>query len=502
MTMSDESIELPEGWEWATIGGITLPYETAQPTKEPDSEFQYIDIGSIDNTTQTITNPKTFLGKDAPSRARRLVKKDDVLFSTVRTYLKNIARVPAELDGVLTSTGIAVLRTGSGIDSNFLFYFVSSESFIRAISSAMDGTLYPAVTDGDVAAGRLPIAPIAEQKRIVAKIEELRSKTQKAREALEAIPEMCDRFRQSVLAAAFRGDLTADWREENPDVEPASVLLERIREDRYKRWESELYRRNRNPQKASYRESEGLMSKNLSELPETWVWVKVEEVGRVQLGRQRSPKNHTGDYMRPYLRAANVFENRIDTSDVLKMNFAPEEYETFKLEIGDILLNEGQSKELVGRPAMYRGEVPGSCFQNTLVRFQVYDGLLAEYALAVFRHYMRNGVFQRIAQWTTNIAHLGASRFAELEFPLPPKDEQTEIIYRLEQTFKIIDRIQQQYEQAKARLDKLDRAILAKAFRGELVPQDPNDEPASVLLDRIRQERAKVSDRKSTTRKR
>ncbi|MEM7581243.1 MAG: restriction endonuclease subunit S, partial [Cyanobacteria bacterium P01_A01_bin.80] len=213
---------LPQNWGITTIGELTLPYQTAQPKKEPETEFKYVDIGSIDNNTNTITNPKTFLGKDAPSRARRIVAKGDILFSTVRTYLKNIARVSDDLDGILTSTGIAVLRASFAVDSNFLFYFVLSDKFIRNISSAMDGTLYPAVTDSDVASAKIPLPPLNEQKRIVGKIEALQRRSQRVKEAIDAIPQLLDQFRQSVLAAAFRGDLTADWRENNPDVEPAS----------------------------------------------------------------------------------------------------------------------------------------------------------------------------------------------------------------------------------------------------------------------------------------
>jgi type I restriction enzyme S subunit len=168
----------PEYWEIVTIGEVTLPCETEQSTKKPETEFKYIDISSIDNSTQTITNIKTFLGKDAPSRARRIVRKDDILFSTVRTYLKNIARIPDELDGVLTSTGIAVIRCTSGIDSNFLFYYVLSDKFIRKISSTMHGTLYPAVTDTDVMSAAIVIPPLNEQRRIVAKIEALSARSQ------------------------------------------------------------------------------------------------------------------------------------------------------------------------------------------------------------------------------------------------------------------------------------------------------------------------------------
>ncbi|MBE9229683.1 restriction endonuclease subunit S [Phormidium sp. LEGE 05292] len=264
--MSYELIELPEGWNIVSIRDITLPYTTLQPNKEPEKLFKYIDISSIDNTKQTITEPKIFLGKDAPSRARRLVKKGDILFSTVRTYLKNIACVPPELDGVLTSTGIAVLRAAPGIYNKFLFYFVTSDEFIREISGVMDGTLYPAVTDSDVASAQIILPPLNEQKRIVAKIEALRERSRRAREALFEIPGLCDRFRQSVLAAAFRGDLTADWREQNPDVEPASVFFEKI-------WNKRYY------QQEKHKKPELPDLEILPEIPSNWSWVTVEHLG-------------------------------------------------------------------------------------------------------------------------------------------------------------------------------------------------------------------------------
>src|SRR6185437_4842046 len=100
----------------------------------------------------------------------------------------------------------------------------------------------------------------------------------------------------------------------------------------------------------------------LPPLPKGWCWARVDAVGEVKLGRQRSPEHHQGKHMRPYLRVANVFEDRIDLSNVLEMNFTPKEFETFRLRYGDILLNEGQSLEWVGRPAMFRGELPGACF--------------------------------------------------------------------------------------------------------------------------------------------
>jgi len=205
----------------------------------------------------------------------------------------------------------------------------------------------------------------------------------------------------------------------------------------------------------------------VSTLPRGWTSAKVSALGKVQLGRQRSPEHHSGDNMRPYLRVANVFEDRIDTSDVLSMNFTPEEYERYALRDGDILLNEGQSRELVGRPAIYRSEFPGACFQNTLIRFQAGPALLPEFALAVFRHYLHTGKFAAISKWTTSIAHLGAERFAALELPVPPLGEQRRIVAKLNALFARIRAAKSSLERVLKLLEGLRKAVLSAAFRGD-----------------------------------
>ena len=157
---------------------------------------------------------------------------------------------------------------------------------------------------------------------------------------------------------------------------------------------------------------------------------------------------------------------------------------------GDVLLDEGQSKELVGRPAIYRDEVPGACFQNTPIRFRPYPTLSPEFALLVFRAYLRTGRFQKTAQWTTNIAHLGANRFADMHFPLPSASAQAEIVETAERDLTLLANLKIEVVRTQKRAARLKQAILAKAFSGQLVPQDPNEEPAIVLLDRIRKEAA------------
>jgi type I restriction enzyme S subunit len=128
--------------------------------------------------------------------------------------------------------------------------------------------------------------------------------------------------------------------------------------------------------------------------------------------------------MRPYLRVANVFDGYIDTDDVKQMHFSEEEFTQFELRPGDVLLNEGQSRELVGRSAIFRGEVSGACFQNTLIRFRPGDAVTSDYAHLYFRYCLYTGRFAAVGRQTTSIAHLGANRFAEMVMPLPSLDVQ------------------------------------------------------------------------------
>jgi type I restriction enzyme, S subunit len=338
----------------------------------------------------------------------------------------------------------------------------------------------------------LPVPPLAEQRRIVAKIEALQERSRRAREALAEAGPLLKQFRQSVLAAAFRGDLTADWRAAHPNVEPAGALLHRIRAKRC-RWEqAELAKYEAKGQtppqnwQDKYEEPKPVNDSTLPTLPDGWEWVRIKDLGEVQLGRQRAPQYHSGPNMRPYLRVMNVFEDRIDTADIMEMDFSPGDFERYRLEPGDILLNEGQSRELVGRSAIYRGEIPGACFTNTLVRFRPDAPLESDYPQIVFLGYLKTGRFQQLASLTVNIAHLGAGRFADMAFPLPPLEEQGEIVRRARGALDQITRLEERLHANFANLDQLDQSILAKAFRGELVLQDPSEEPASVLLERIR----------------
>ena len=350
----------PNGWVKTTLGEVCLPVPNIQPESYPDTEYTYVDIGGIDNEANRIADTKTFVGRDAPSRARQALQKGDILFSTVRTYLRKIARVEQDYLNPIASTGFAVLRSAEGVSSQFLFFQVLSETFLQPLHALQTGSSYPAVRASDVFAQPILLAPTREQERLSAKLSAAFSALQRADTATRRATVRLQRYRASVLHAAITGELTRTWREgleENDEaVESGESLLIRLRSERERRSDD-----NGRSQKASRLP---LIASDLPALPDRWAWATVEDVGEVRLGRQRSPQHHSGRHMRPYLRVANVFEDRIDTSDVKHMNFTPEEFEVYLLKEGDILLNEGQSLELVGRPAMYRNEIPDCCFQN------------------------------------------------------------------------------------------------------------------------------------------
>lgn len=302
--------------------------------------------------------------------------------------------------------------------------------------------------------------PTNLQNAVVNRIDELFTDLDDGEAALARARIDLGTWRKALLKAAVTGELTADWRAVNRPTETGADLLARILGERRARWISE----SRNAGKR-YVEPNAPNAGDLPSIPEGWTWTTVETAGDVLLGRQRAPEHHAGEHMRPYLRVANVMEGRLDLRDVKQMNFKPSEFETFALRSGDVLLNEGQSPELLGRPAIYRNEIANCCFQKTLLRFRPTPVVLPEFALVVFRRYMHGRRFLKESRITTNIGHLTQVRFLPIEFPLPPLAEQREIAMRVEAS---------EVAWNGAVLDAdlggpLRQSILAAAFRGELV---------------------------------
>ena len=210
----------------------------------------------------------------------------------------------------------------------------------------------------------------------------------------------------------------------------------------------------------------------------------VAATGEVQGGRQRSPHMIEGRVV-PYLRVANVFDGYIDFSGINEMPFKQREIETFRLRPGDILLNEGQSVELVGRCAMFADGPEDCCFQNTLIRYRAGPQTDANFAIQLFRYCQAIGIFSRIAVKTNSIAHLGVSRFAELELPFPPLSEQRKIAEILRTWDEAIEKLEALRAAKRDRLTGLTQKLLSL---GGSFPDSWKQRPLSAISTRVRRQ--------------
>lgn len=264
---------------------------------------------------------------------------------------------------------------------------------------------------------RIPIAPISEQRRIVAAIEEHFSRLDAVESTLERGLRSIAALRMSFLTDAFKVNGT---------------------------------------------------------LPHNWRRTEIGDVARVQLGRQRSPQHHAGPQMRPYLRAANITWAGFSLDDVKQMNFDEEDFETYRLWPGDLLLNEASgSPNEVGKPAVWNGEVENCCFQNTLLRLQARDidpGYLYWYCYMA----ASTGRFGEAGRGV-NIRHLGKQGLARFPIPVAPRIEQERIVSRLQEQFLQSSDGEASIRQAFERTRALRRSILARAFDGKLVGQHAGD---------------------------
>lgn len=222
---------LPKGWSLMTVGDVCEAVEKHKPSDSPRAEFTYIDISSIDNSRNTIVDPRVLSGADAPSRARQILRAGDTVLSTVRTYLRNTAIVPEDLDGATGSTGFSVLRPRRDlIEPRYLFYRALESVWVESLSAQQTGSSYPAVREADVRAMPIEVPPLDEQRRIVEAIEIHLSHLDAGVESLRRAKRNLERMRAVSIDRLFE-DERLEWvtlgevaRIESRLVDPASHL--------------------------------------------------------------------------------------------------------------------------------------------------------------------------------------------------------------------------------------------------------------------------------------
>lgn len=399
-----------------------------------------------------------------------------------------------------------ILAPRFGMETRFLVPALNAIDWMPHVS----GTTRLKLTQGAMVRVPFLVPPLDEQRRIVAKLEALQARSRRAREALDAVPPLFEKLRQSILAAAFRGDLTKDWRAKHPDVEPASELLKRIRAERRKKWEqaelAKLKAKGKPPSddrwKAKYKEPEPVDASGLHELPKGWCWSALEELLVEGPTNGVSPKSDAAGSGTLTLKLSATTRGCCVLNDATtKRTIEPiGQDEPYWLGPGDILVQRANTIEYVGVSAIFEGPERTYVYPDLMMRLranQLVGPHLIWRALSweVPRKFMRD----RATGTAGNMPKVNGETVRRVPIPLPPLDEQRGLLKALERCDELRGQLELALSGALERVAVLDRAILGKAFRGELVPQDPSDEPADVMLARLarahettRSERAKA----------
>ena len=446
--------EIPDSWEWVRLSKIV--YNRGQMT--PTVDFCYIDIGSIDNKNQKLSNEENIITADkAPSRARKIVAIGDILYSTVRPYLHNMCIIDRSFrHQPIASTGFAALTCHTGFYNEFLFYYLMSPDF-DAYANDTDnakGVAYPAINDNKLYQALIPVPPEAEQKRIVKKIREVlpyvdryRTVYSEAESLNNAFP---DRLKKSILQEAVQGKLVP----QNPADEPASVLLERIRAEKQKliaegkikknKHESVIFRRDN----SHYEKLDGIErcidDEIPFEIPDSWQWVRLKNVTIKEIKRGKSPKYADNGSVYVFAQKCNVKLGGIDVSLAKFLDMKTfEKYPIEEYMVDEDIIINSTGKGTLGRIGMFHDTdrindfiiVPDS--HVTIIR--ACNQLKKDYLFYVLKYYQP--YLEKLGEGSTNQTELRPSTIAELFVPIPPLQEQKRIVKQISSTMSKIEHL-------------------------------------------------------------
>ena len=411
------------------------------------------------------------------------VKDGDVLFC-LRGSLGKAALVRG-LDRGAIASSLVILRCCDATMPNYVLYFVVGPRGKALIKQYDNGSAQPNLAAKSVGTFTLPVAPLPEQHRIVEEIEKQFTRLDVAVSTLEGVREKLKAARASVLKAAVEGRLVPTEaelaRREGRPYEDASKLLERILEERERKHEEAQAGAKR---KKKYKPPVETDVAGLPEPPEGWVWASLDALADVVGGVTKNKKLTDGREV-PYLRVANVQRGWLDLSEVKSIFAKEDKIEKLRLVPGDILLNEGGDRDKLGRGWIWEGQLDECIHQNHVFRARVFgDEMMPKYV----SHYA-NGVGQSYfvgsGKQTTNLASISLTNMRGLPVAVPPAAEQKRIVAEVERRLSVLDALDAAVEKNLERCTGLRQSILKRAFEGKLVPQDPNDESAQELLERI-----------------
>lgn len=492
---------LPRSWKWSTVGDVAdvTGGLTKNAGKRDVSKVRVplVSVAAV-HLRRIASEAVGEVGLLESDGDRATLARGDLLIVEGNGSLEHIGRVALwndEVPGARHQNHIIRVRPHH-IAPGFVLEWLASPSGREAIvNEATSAAGLYTLSLSKVERLPIPIPPANEQRRIVAKLEALQARSRRAREALDAVPPLLEKLRQSILAAAFRGDLTKNWRAKHKDVEPASQLLERIRTERRKKWEeselAKLRAKGKTPSdgqwKAKYKEPAPVDATGLPELPEGWCWASLGELAW-ESGYGTSAKCDYEGKGVAVLRIPNIARGLVDLADV-KHALAARGEPGMLVMPGDLLIvRTNGSRNLIGRAAVIVDDLPeATSFASYLIRFRLLAGRslhawVGQYWQSPFvRAHIEAHAASSAGQYNVSLGELSGC-----PVPVAPFAEQAVVVEQVERWLASRSSAERTSRDLLQQMENLDRATLAKAFRGELVPQDPNDEPAEAMLARVR----------------
>jgi type I restriction enzyme S subunit len=459
---------LPKGWVETTFPHVALL--NPKSSLDDDTEVAFVPMPHVPTNFSDTLRFEKKLWRDV-KRGFTHFRNDDVIFAKITPCFENgKAAIVTGLPNAhgAGSTEFYVLRPVI-VPSPLLFYWVKTAAFLKTAEAHMTGTVgQKRVPKTIVESHPLPLPPLNEQKRIVAKLDAIMPRIDAAKERLEKIPAILKSFRQSVLTAAVTGKLTEKWREEHPDVESAEALL-----DEKLRMRKQYF--------ASYWKD--------FEIPQRWICALLKNIADLRLGKMLDGSKNKGISMR-YLRNINVRWFGFDLESLKEIRITQAEKEALSIKTGDVFVCEGGEP---GRSAVWKAKENNMTFQKALHRVRMKISFLPDLLVYNLKVDADTKKLDELFTGST-IKHFTGRSLAVYPVAIPPLEEQKEIVRQVDKLFALADKVEEHYQKAWARVDALSQSVLAKAFRGELVPQDPDDEPAEKLLQRIQEEKEKMEN--------
>lgn len=495
--LSEKLWELPTTWTWATMGDVAQVIGGGTPSTTNPENFNG-DIPWI-----TPADMSSHVGKSISKGGRsisqrgladsgaRWIAKGAILFSSRAP----IGYVAIASRPVTTNQGFKSFIPEDGITSDFVYYWLTNaKPFAEKLAS---GTTFLEISGAKAALIPFPVAPFSEQVRIVAKLEELLSDLDAGIAEIKAAQKKLLQYRQSLLKAAMDGMLSAEWRNRNHPAETGEQLLERILTERRSRWEAnQLAKFSEQGKKPPtdwcerYPEPVHPDISDLPELPKGWVWASMDMLSELQGGIQKQPSRMPVSNKYPFLRVANVARGVLKLDEIHEIELFSGELQRLALQKGDLLIVEGNgSLTEIGRCALWDGSIPNAVHQNHLIRARPI-GMCNEFVEAWLNSIRGIEKLAKSAATTSGLYTLSIRKIARIPVPVAPLEEQIAVVDMFTPALE-----EQERQTAAAQLSLNQTAaqrknILKAAFTGKLLPQNPNDEPASTLLGEIQAKRA------------